>query len=278
MAQNNDFTKMTITQLKDVLRGLQKAGHKVTLAGNKGELIAKINQAYGQGKHEVPENVVGAAPPVENVIEVPPLKVNSPKKEKVVKDPRANLMLAMRDANQTFGAAFELLLQVYGMGPVPEAENLAEVVIEAWETTPVALEAPTTYDELMKLRLVDLKKILKDRKQKVGGKKEELVNRILNPEAEVEAPAGGLELPPLEPVNVPIDVPEVENPNDLLTTELPAVPAFPDATALPTIPGVPGAFPTLPEVPGALPTLPEFPGAFPTLPEFPGAPEVIPSP
>jgi len=294
MAQNNDFAKMTINQLKEVLRGLQKTGLKVTLAGNKNELIAKIHQAYGQGP--VAQGAQNPAVPAVPVITVPPLNVENPpakaaKTVKEPKDPKATLVSALRDANQSFGAAFELLLQAYGLGPVPAAENLVDVVVKAWATTPVALVAPETYDQLMQLRLVDLKKILKDRKQKVGGKKEELVNRILNPE--VEAPAGGIALPPLDPINVPLEnMAQEADPNDLLT-QLPAVPAFPEATtALPTIPGLPGFFPEVPtgipaafpDVPAAFPTaFPDVPAAFPTA--FPEVPNVagaafqgIPSP
>ena len=154
------------------------------------------------------------------------------------------------------------------------------------------------------MKVADLKKILKDRGEKVGGKKEELVERILNPTPQAAAPqVGGVTtLPPVPEGFPPLVLPGVDEDEDEATVEededeevagapvlplvpgaLPLVPTFPQSGSpvLPLVPALPQATsPALPVVVSpALPTVPGLPMAtsprlpvVPTLPTVPGLP------
>ena len=302
MAQNNDFSKMNITQLKDVIRALKNAGHKITLSGNKNELLAKVNQAYGLAAPPVAQNPPQVPPPAAQVPAipaaelpgnppqefptyqpVPPPAVDTVKAPKnAPKDPAAVFRRSVRDADQSLRMAISTVLEAYGL--LDRLDDVSELFVDEWENKPVPLETPRTEAELRLFRVVDLKKILKDNNQKYNGNKEELIQRILHPEAE---PQGvGFNVPPPNVGGVPAFQEAAPTLPDL--TDFPVAPPTDMGVNLPQVPTFPGAvnafpaFPTgetvteLPTSPAAMPDLPTFPttgdqlpATLPNLPTFP---------
>ena len=327
MSQNVDFNKLTIAQLKEQLRAI---GGK--LGGKKAELVERLQLAYGPGA--VPAPVMPAAPlgyaaaqipgvaplpvvqaglPVPGLpfppaaLPIQPAAATKPKGRAKAppKNPADVLKSAARDADQSLAVALAALMEAYG------ATEYYQTVVAALhptllETKPVALAVPHNAEALKTMKVADLKKILKDRGEKVGGKKEELIARILNPSPAAQPQAQGvLTLPPLAPMaeglpalpNITFGEDEDEDEDgdgdgdDGETEEeappyaalpvvagLPMVPAIqPLKTTSPALPTVPGlsmatGFPALPTVPGLpmAPALPTVPGALPTLPTIPG--------
>jgi hypothetical protein len=299
MAQNYDFSKMNITQLKDTIRALKKQGHKITLSGNKNELLAKINQVYGiveqQGVPppvaQIPQTLPNDLPteipqefPAFQTVPPPVEKVKAPKN--APKDPVAIFCRSVRDADQTLEMAIRTVLEAYGL--MDKLNEVEEIFEDEWNNKPVPMETPKTEAELRVLRVVDLKKILKDNNQKYNGNKEELIQRILNPEAENQGV--GFNVPPPNVGDVPAfqqDAPTLPDLTDFpvppptnMGVNLPEVPNFPGAVMPPAFP-VPGNTEEkemeLPTSPATMPTLPTFPAVETTLPTFPAVETTLPT-
>ena len=300
--QTFDFNALTVPKLKDQLRAL-----KLPLGGNKPELVYRLQVAYGQvaapaaaapqlpTQAQVPLPVTVPTqqlPPVPGVPAVPvqaglPVVVTKPTKPKVTKSPTDTLKSAVRDADQTLDIALAALLDVYG------ATDHYPVVINGLVglagNKPVHLPVPQNADALRAMKVADLKRILKERGDKVGGKKEELIHRVLNPTPkqgqtqvtlpppQVPAPTVPLpEAPQVPPPTVPLPGPhgivlpnadddeeeEVTVEEDEVVTGPPALPI-----ALPMVPPtVTSPTATLPMVPPTVTSpLPMVPPVLPTV-------------
>ncbi len=261
MSQNFDYSKLTKEQLKDQLRA-----RGLKLGGNKPELIVRLQAppvvgvplgvpAVGAPSVAVPPVAVPAPLPVgiPRGVPVPVAKPKAPKKEP--KNPLEVLMGTLREADQTMSVAIAVLLNVYGAGELHPA--IMQLVGDRAETLPAPLPVPMTFEGLKDMKVTELKKILKARGEKVGGNKDDLVLRILNPTA--QAAQGPVTLPP--------------------APQLPAAPVV--MLAPPTATGL-NAAPALPTVPGivaapALPTVSPIP-ALPTVSPIPALPTVSPVP
>ena len=279
MAQNIDFTKLTKVQLQDQLRA---RGLKV--GGNKPDLIARLNAAVMGGAPPAAAPVPAAVPGGLPVAAPAPKKPAAPKK-----NPLDMLQSAVRGANQTLGMALTAVLNVYGAGDM--YGQMMEIVGDRSEAMPAPLAVPETYEGLKALKMDELRGILKNMNQKVGGKKEELIQRILNPAAPAPAaapgvpaapPAGGLQLPPVPGLGDVGGVPLPTVPGvPAVATSPTAAPTLPTVAtpvpelptpALPTVPGLPTVgSPTT--SPAALPTV-TSPNAVPAIPTVPGLPTV----
>lgn len=164
---STDLSKLTKDQLKQMLRDLnQKVG------GNKPELIERLQAAM----NGVPAPTTKAPKTVVDV----PVKVSKPK---VVKTPTEKLTEQIRSSKQTLGVSLAVLLNVYDAGDL--YDQLMELVNDRSEVLPQEPELPSVEgmneSDLKKMKVVDLRKILKDRGEKLVGKKDELIARILNP-------------------------------------------------------------------------------------------------
>ena len=258
MAQNFNYNALNKTQLKDQLRA-----RGLKLGGNKPELIARLHAKITG----VPEPTVAPVVIPTGVPVVTAVPVTKPKVSK--KNPVEVLMNSIRDSEQTFGVAIAALLNVYGAGDLHP--GMIELLVNRTETFPVTLSVPATYHRLKELKVAELKKILKLRGEKVGGKKDELIHRIMNPTPQHGVPAGPLTLPPvgefqLPPVGV-IGVAPVTAPAP--ATGLNAAPGLP----LPVVPGIQEPDPVAPTL-----TVPDLPTTtspnqdlIPTVPDLPTA-------
>ena len=267
MSQNIDFSKLNIPQLKDHLRGLKAQGHDVKLGGKKAELVYRLQVLYGLATAPpVAPAPAPVVPPTGYAPVVPPtgyapavvvqaaqyapvpqyqmaaLPVQPPAaaKPKAPKKPERNpldvLKSAIRDADQTLSIALASFLDVYNA--TDRYPMLIEALANLAETKPVALAVPRTADGLRNLKVAELKKILKARGDKVGGKKDELIHRIMNPTPQ-QVPQGPLHLPPVTPMATGV-------------TDLPP----PGVTPFQPLPTNTDAFPGVPGVPGAVPAFP----------------------
>jgi hypothetical protein len=90
----------------------------------------------------------------------------------------------IRSTALPLGVALATLLEVYGVSDRNQA--IMQHVSDLMEASPATPPVPQTAEELMKLKVVDLKAILKSSGQKVGGKKADLVDRIINSTAKAQ--------------------------------------------------------------------------------------------
>ena len=201
-----NFEEMKVGELKSELR---MRGLKV--GGTKDELIERLEEHY--------EDPVVASPTPKRRTPKKSPKKKAPKKK--AKDHSQPLRKGIRTSDLSLSAALTALLEVYGVSEklghlldLVEDEDLTDTVVPA-------LDVIENYEELNKLRTTDLKKILKERKQKVSGKKEDLIERILNPEepskvAELQMPE--VNIPSID--NAPVVVlPQVPDPEEQLILE-----------------------------------------------------------
>ena len=278
---SQDLNKLTVKQLKEHLksRGLK-------LGGKKAELVARLSEALGQKEAE-PSPVPDLVPPegykpamVDGLPVVSPApKPKSPKAPK--KTPQEVLTMAIRDADLTLKEALRTLLETYGVDDF-DFESFETIYDEPRK--PKALDIPESEEELSKLRVTDLKKFLKSRGQKVGGKKAELVARILNPEA--TSPSQESPIPPPDMVQ-PVPVSSPIPPSEMDIPPIPGMPAAPAVPNLPVpeVPTSPAEFPApiqIPTLPASADSseVPVFPTELPTLPdsmEVPALPTELPT-
>ena len=206
----------------------------------------------------VPTTIPGMAP-----LPTPPVpttKTTGAKREP--KDQAVALMGAVRNAGLRLDVALSAVLTAYNatdLGP-----HFAALIGERAGMAPTPLQVEMTEATLKTLKVEDLKKMLKDQGQKVGGKKEELIQRLLHPETAKPAPQPlpsltGLPLAPtgLPPAPAGLPAPGMPLPTPMgLPTDLPTVPGVQaDLPAPPT--GLPVGLPTnLPTVPGVQADLP----------------------
>lgn len=194
MNQDIDYTKLTKAQLKVYLK---ERGLKVS--GNKSDLIARL-----QTGTDLPKSMATPRP-----------------KTKSTKSPVEFLKTSIRNADQTLEVAISALLSVYSAEEL--YNDIVELIGDRKSSGPVSLPVPTTYSGLKELKVADLKKILKERGEKVGGKKEELIQRIMNPTSQED------EAPMALPVeSEELQLPQVEH-NALPSVSVPAVPGVPAA-------------------------------------------------
>ena len=242
MSQNLDFSKFTKDQLKDQLRA-----RNLKLGGNKPELIARLQAAITGVPEVVTVQSVLAGP-----IGLPLVPVASAGKgrgapKKPVKTPAETVTAAIKESGLSLEASLSALLAVYGL------QEFLSVVVESLggnATIAPAAPLPETYEALKEMKVEDLKKILKSRNEKVGGKKEELIQRILIPTPQTasgQVVPSDFALPPIPPMIQPLPV----------TSPLPTVPGLP-VQNLPTVPGLPVVqnLPTSPRTGVTLPMLP----------------------
>jgi len=262
---NIDFSKLTVSVLKDYLRQL-----KLPLGGNKPDLVLRLQVAYGQvaappaatAAPPMPAAVVPQAPPgypaalpapaltapvVAQMAGLPVVTapVAAPKTKAPAKSPLDTLKSAVRNADQTLSFAVAAVLEVYGASD--RAHAVAAALAGITENKPLSQVVPETAEGLRTLKVEDLKKILKDRGEKVGGKKDELIHRILNP-----TPKEAVQAPPLPALGAgglpPLGV-------------LPALGTEDDAMDADTEPE--GDLPQVPQVPGLPVGVAQFPATLP---------------
>ena len=226
MSQQLDISTFTVKVLK---MHLKNAGLK--LGGKKAELKERLEEYVNNG---------GV------IVELEAADSPTGKKAKSVKDPLESFTKGVRLMNQPLSIALNALLTVYGIS--------YEQINDSMENLPISLPTPTTRPELKALKVAELKKILKDMGQKLNGKKDDLVDRILNPvdQTEVSLPIPELDLVPLPE---PMVIPEVNH--DL--PSIPSIPNLPEVDVdLPVVSPVslPAALPVAPvvESPVSLPT------------------------
>jgi len=144
---------LTIPKLKDILRLM-----KLRLGGNKADLIARIL------------NPVAVESPKQKVV----------KAKKAPKDPVESLKNSLRSGDLQVNQVLFSFLEIYGLGD--RYPNMLALVKDVELNKPAPLPRPSDYEGYKSLKVVELRKILKEQGAKVSGTKEELINRILNPE------------------------------------------------------------------------------------------------
>ena len=175
---------------KDQLKAKAK-DFKLTVGGNKPDLIERLmahapfmaslgmQPAAQPAAPVVPAAIPGPMAPLPIQPSVPTTKTTGPKREP--KDQAVALMGAVRNSGLRLDVALSAVLTAYNatdLGP-----HFAALIGERAGMAPVALQVEMTEATLKTLKVEDLKKMLKDQGQKVGGKKEELIQRLLHPEA-----------------------------------------------------------------------------------------------
>ena len=145
-----DLSKYTIPMLKEQLKDRQEK-----LDGKKAELQERLIAVLEKEGYVV-------APIVKKVKKE---KKDSPKPKK---DMRIPLRKALRSADLDLASVMELLLEVYG-------------TTEDGTKTPISLPPPQDEEGLKRLKVVELRKILRSNNQKTSGKKTVLIERILHP-------------------------------------------------------------------------------------------------
>jgi len=112
---------------------------------------------------------------------------------KVVTKTEKALSTHIRKLDLTLAETMKVVSMLYGL----DFEYFADFLSEVGETKPEAeqIHIPETEEELEKLKVKELKEILKSKGEKVAGKKSELIERILalNEGDEQEAEAEGEE-------------------------------------------------------------------------------------
>lgn len=165
MSQNLDLSKLTKDQLKDQLRT-----YNLKVGGNKDDLLARLQAAMS-----------GVPDPTVKSVALPKTAPKTVKKS--VKNPTDKLTSVFRDAEQKLGVSLAVLLNVYGADDL--YDQMMELVGDRSESLPQQLEVPSTEGlneaGLKEMTISDLKNILKSRGEKLAGKKDELIQRILNP-------------------------------------------------------------------------------------------------
>lgn len=171
-----DRSDLTKKQLQDELRD-----RGLKLSGNKDALIERLENA-DQGI--IPDEAKGRGWAKKNGQEPKSPKggkgAKSPKRQK--RTPAENLLMGVRDADLSLQDTILIVLKAYGKEDF--AQDMEELIEGYEEIKPLAPPAPDNEDDLRALRVKDLKKILKERGYKVGGKKDELIERILRPKEE----------------------------------------------------------------------------------------------
>jgi hypothetical protein len=153
-----DLHAFTIPQLKYELKL-----RELKVGGKKAELIQRLNAVGVYSGVPVSPEVLAAQ------------KAARTPTSKAKKDPMEKLENEMRNTSLPLGDLMLLVSKVYGV-------NLSSDLYAAQaQKIPEALPLPTTEAGLMKLKVVDLRAVLKARNLKISGKKIELVHRILNP-------------------------------------------------------------------------------------------------
>ena len=276
---------------KDKLKTLAKE-HKQLVGGNKDDLIARLMPFYPGGVvpaqsgavplQQAPAGVPGyqplMTPPAQQPLPLaPPAVPTAPKTggTRQPKDQHAALVSAVRNSGQTFEFALSAVLSAYGTTDL--APQLLVLIGEQRRTLmPVPLHVEMNEAQLRTLKVEDLKSLLRERKQTVGGKKEELIFRLLNPEpakTQQQLPPPGLTAPAFGvPAPLPaagdLTVPQGNTTPLAGGVPLPAQVMLPPATGAvqsvaPTLPaGLPQGLPVGMTVPTGLPLgdLPQVPG------------------
>ena len=242
MSQFYNFDEYTVKQLRDHLRSLKEQGYEVTLGGNKTDLVSRLHVLYGQAA-PAPAPTAAPAPAT------PQVTVAKKTTKKVTRSPAELLISSIRNADQALNVAVAALLETYNA--TDRYAVLMGSLVDIAETKPGPIPVPTTIEGLRALKMVELKKILKDRGEKVGGKKEELVERILNPTPQVPH---GIQFHPL-----PVEATAVTN--------LPPVTnlhSAPRASFSPiNLPPIPGAPASMTQVSNSTATSPPMTGGVP---------------
>nr|QBK91419.1 MAG: SAP domain protein [Pithovirus LCPAC302] len=150
---SQDFSDMTVKELKVHLKD-----NGLPVGGRKANLIERLEQ------------FVSGDTTTESVVE------KKSKSKRSRKDPLETVKSAIRDADLTLEQSIRVLFDLYSGLP----ESVLEMI--NGEEKPEPVEVPNTKEGLKILKVAELKKILRDMGQKVGGKKSELIDRILHPE------------------------------------------------------------------------------------------------
>ena len=257
MSQNYDFSQLTITQLKDHIRAMNAQGHSLKLGGKKADLVYRLQVAYGQVAAPVvnPVQTLQHVPTGVPVIAQGGLAPKTKDPKKPSRNPLEVLKSAVRTADQTLSLAISSLLDAYGA--TDRYPGVMAQLVDISETKPFAVPIPKTAEGLRVLKVTELKKILKEMLQKVGGKKEELVQRILHPAveqvqqqvhlapptqlglpgAQLGLPGAQLGMAPQVPVPTQVMAPQVPVPTQVMAPQVPV--PLTTGVALPSVPGIP---------------------------------------
>lgn len=237
-----NYNNLKVTELKDILRA-----RKLKVSGLKKELVQRLVD------DDVAKGGQPASPTQSTSVVSTPAKSSKARSPRVQRTPKESLEIYIRDSNLPLGEVLEVIRKVYGL---EETDDLDETP----DLAPVELEVPKTKEELAKLRVKELKVILKKQGKRVSGKKDDLIERILAPRELPKVntpslPSANSNYNPPQPVfqdppqlsgqsssqsstqpnssrnpNSPFKAPPIEYMND---------PAFQATQPLPPIPGVP---------------------------------------
>ena len=230
-----DFSGLKVAEFKAELR---KRGFKVS--GKKDDLVDRLIENYhmpivasGEPRSKTPKKSKGG--------KKSPKKLNKSKQKR-----QETLVKAIRTTNMPFSQALAILLQTYDIQNSQLLEQASELNIK--DLLPPVLDVADDEEELKKLKVVELKKILKERGQKVSGKKADLIERILNPETVVDNPQTG-SLPPMQIPDTGVHLPDLpvngspleplpEGAVNLGSTDSDAKVILPNLPDLPVVPDV----------------------------------------
>ena len=207
---SEDLSKFTVKELKEMLRE-----RELLVSGNKAVLIERLEESM-YGPSELTETTEGPeptyeVPPVPHNLPVPshnlPVPASTPspsKRGRSAKDPLDYVREKVVAANASLADVLKAVFEAYNLSD--RADEVLEALGEFGNSLPPAPEIPNDFESLSKLKVTDLKAILRHEGLKLSGKKDELIRRILDRNEPTNSP-----LPPstsqLTPANTGLPVP-----------------------------------------------------------------------
>lgn len=229
---------MTVKVIKDILRT-----RKLKLSGKKADLIIRL-----QTDDNANQGVETATPPVgvtggdfiepvgivtagdSSVTVINPTPVVISRKSTL----KGLLTEQIRSANLPLEELINIIGDVYGL-KASHKERFRSSAQDNIILDNLPIKTAATYESLKKLKVAELKKILKARKEKLSGKKDDLINRILNPTpAPIVATGTSEETLPL-PVESSGSVSNIDPNINIATDTLPALGPLNTLDALPAL-------------------------------------------
>ena len=211
---SEDLSKFTVAVLKEMLRE-----RELPVSGNKALLIERLEESMYGPTEPTETETTGGSEGVEPTYEVPPPPHSLPsphnlpvpastpspsKRGRSAKDPLDYVREKVVAANASLADVLKAVFEAYNLSD--RTEDVLEALGEFGNSLPPAPEIPNDFESLSKLKVTDLKAILRHEGLKLSGKKDELIRRILDRNEPTNSP-----LPPstsqLTPANTGLPVP-----------------------------------------------------------------------